>query len=97
MATPTLEKILADIEQLSSEDRTKLVIHLQTLETELEWENRSLREVLENTLQPDGSIDFDRLYQQHGKVTGLQLHQEYPEYVDEDGNIHPEEDWGENE
>lgn len=96
MATPTLEKILADIEQLSSEDRTKLVIHLQTLETEQEWENRSLCEVLGNTLQPDGSIDFDRLYQRHGTITGFQLHQEYPEYVDKDGNI-PEEDWGENE
>jgi hypothetical protein len=88
MATPTLKKILSDIEQLSSEDRWKLVAQLQAIETEQEWEDRVLRDALGSSLRPEGSIDFDALYAQEGIATGLELHQAYPEFIDEDGHIH---------
>lgn len=70
MATPTLEKILAEIEQLSPEDRTKLVTHLQKTfsvpvaeldDDDDEWENQTLRQTLSQYMTDDGHLDYDKL------------------------------------
>jgi hypothetical protein len=89
--SPTLERLLTEIEQLNRAERAQLAQRLQELdrESEAEWENRVIPQVLGAALRPDGTIDFKTLYAQGG-MTGKDLHDLYPEAFDEDGHTRAE-------
>lgn len=63
MATPIFQQIMTLAEQLTPEERTRLIQHLQQTgeETEDELEERLLIEAVGDALRPDGTIDYSRV------------------------------------
>jgi len=82
MTTPTLQQVIEQVEKLSPEHKEQLLAYLQE---EAEFEGNLLHQSLGDALLPDGSVDFDTVYRR-GK-SGQQLHDEFPDIVDEDGHI----------
>ena len=82
MTIPTLEQVIEQVDKLSPDDKQKLMDYLNA---EIALEDEILSKALADNLSEDGRIDFDVLYQ-HGK-TGREMHDEFPDIVDEDGHI----------
>lgn len=82
MSSPNLEMVIEQIEQLSSEDKQKLLEYLQD---EIAYEESLLDSVLDGLVDESGVIDFDTLYQR-GK-SAQALHEDFPDEIDADGHI----------
>ena len=82
MTLPTLQEVIEQVDKLSQEDKEQLLAYLQA---EAEFEAKLVKQALGDALKRDGSIDFDKIYQR-GK-SGHELHQEFPDVIDEDGHI----------
>ena len=89
-----LKELLTQIDQLSREERQQIVNHIQTIDEaqEAAWEEKSLHAVLGDTYRADGTFDFDRLYASGRFVDGSALHEDTPEWVDDEGRINPSND-----
>lgn len=82
MSSPKLEMVIEQIEQLTSEDKQKLLEYLQD---EIAFEESLLDSVLDGLVDETGSIDFDTLYLS-GKAA-KDLHADFPDEIDADGHI----------
>jgi hypothetical protein len=82
MSIPTLDEVIEQVERLSPEDKKRLLVYLQE---EADFESNLVEQAIGDILSDDGSIDFDKLYQQ-GKH-GRELHGEFPDIIDENGHI----------
>ncbi len=93
MATPIFQQIMTLAEQLTAEERIRLIQELQQAKTETEEEedSRLLDETLAPFMQADGSINFDALEAE--SLSGEALQRAMPDFVNEHGEIRPEMDW----
>ena len=80
MNNPNLQTVIEQVEQLSTEDKQKLLEYLQD---EIAYEEELLDSVLDGLVDENGVIDFDALYQK-GK-SARALHKDFPDDIDEDG------------
>jgi hypothetical protein len=94
MTTPVFQQIITLAEQLTPEERARLIHALQghlPEETEDEEDTRLLTETLAPYMRDDGVIDFDAL--EAASLSGVNLNEALPEFIDEIGEVRTETDW----
>lgn len=79
-------------EQLTSEERPRLIqaLQAQAEETEAEEDTRLINETLTPYMRED-AFDFDVL--EAASLSGTKLNQAMPGFIDEMGELRPEADW----